>query len=47
MYPVAVFLAASHQRYFWQHRRSGGNVFLKNLSQIYNKIGRFRLWGGV
>jgi hypothetical protein len=37
---VAVFLATSQRRYFWQHRRSGGNAFKIFLGQIYNEIGR-------
>jgi hypothetical protein len=50
---VAVFLAASQRRYFWQHRRSGGNAFFfKNLDRIYKKMGRVRLlgrclWGAI
>jgi hypothetical protein len=28
---VAVFLATSHRRYFWQHRRSGGNAFFQKI----------------
>jgi hypothetical protein len=36
----------SHWCYFWQHRRSDGNAFfLKKMSQIYNKMGRFELLG--
>jgi hypothetical protein len=28
---LAVFLAASQLHYFWQHRRSGGNVFFSRI----------------
>jgi hypothetical protein len=44
---VVVFLAASHRRYFWQHRRSVGNAFKKRLGRIYNKMGRCGLFGAA
>jgi hypothetical protein len=28
---AAVFLVASHRRYFWQHQRSSGNAFFQKI----------------